>query len=257
MKGLILKDLMCLRKQLTSFCFVMAGVLVASVMYVLSARFGAMAKVGQEMLKESASQVDVRNIGSMVLVMFMLLPIASVGDMLYVFLADGKAGFGKVSASLPLPLKKRMLARFLTIYAMFGIGVAVDLLLAFLLSCLTDMLKFREFFGIIISGASVMSIYSVLVILFCVVFGYGKEQYAQCAALLTMLTAVVLVNFDKVKRFVVETLIRENKAESTDFWAPLDFIRDKGYVLFLIAAAVSVLAYCLAYRIADRKRGVI
>ncbi|MBP3295168.1 MAG: hypothetical protein J6M27_01200, partial [Lachnospiraceae bacterium] len=76
-------------------------------------------------------------------------------------------------------------------------------------------------------------------------------------ALLTMLTAVVLVNFDKVKRFVVETLIRENKAESADFWAPLDFIREKGYVLFLIAAAVSVLAYCLAYRIADRKRGVI
>ena len=56
---------------------------------------------------------------------------------------------------------------------------------------------------------------------------------------------------------MVETLIRENKAESTDFWAPLDFIREKGYVLFLIAAVVSVLAYCLAYRIADRKRGVI
>ena len=124
MKGLILKDLMCLRKQLTNFCFVMAGVLIASIMYVLSARYGNMAKVGQEMLNGNATQVDVRNIGSMVLVMFMLLPIASVGDMLYVFLADGKAGFGKVSATFPVPLKKRMLARFLTIYAMFGIGVA-------------------------------------------------------------------------------------------------------------------------------------
>ena len=83
MKGLILKDLMCLRKQLTNFCFVMAGVLIASIMYVLSARFGNMAKVGQEMLNGNATQVDVRNIGSMVLVMFMLLPIASVGDMLF------------------------------------------------------------------------------------------------------------------------------------------------------------------------------
>ena len=257
MKGLILKDLMCLRKQLTSFCFVMAGVLVASIMYVLSARFGNMAKVGQEMLNGNATQVDVRNIGSMVLVMFMLLPIASVGDMLYVFLADGKAGFGKVSATFPIPLKKRMLARFLTIYAMFGIGVAVDLLVAFLLSLLTDILNFREFFGIIISGASVMSIYSALVILFCVVLGYGKEQYAQCAALFTMMVAAVLANFDKVKYFVVEIMLHDKKMESTDFWAPLDFIREKGYVLFLIAAAVSVLAYCLAYRIADRKRGVI
>lgn len=257
MKGLILKDLMCLRKQLTNFCFVMAGVLIASIMYVLSARFGNMAKVGQEMLNGNATQVDVRNIGSMVLVMFMLLPIASVGDMLYVFLADGKAGFGKVSATFPVPLKKRMLARFLTIYAMFGIGVAVDLLVAFLLSLLTDILNFREFFGIIISGASVMSIYSALVILFCVVFGYGKEQYAQYAALFTMMVAAVLANFDKVKYFVVEIMLHDKKMESTDLWAPLDFVREKGYVLFLIAAAVSVLAYFLSYRIADRKRGVV
>ena len=64
MKGLILKDLLCLRKQLTNFCFVMAGVLIASIMYVLSARFGNMAKVGQEMLNGNATQVDVRNIGS-------------------------------------------------------------------------------------------------------------------------------------------------------------------------------------------------
>jgi hypothetical protein len=150
-----------------------------------------------------------------------------------------------------------MLARFLTIYAMFGIGVAVDLLVAFLLSLLTDILNLKEFFGIIISGASVMSIYSALVILFCVVLGYGKEQYAQCAALFTMMVAAVLANFDKVKYFVVEIMLHDKKMESTDLWAPLDFVREKGYELFLIAAVVSVLAYFLSYRIADRKRGVV
>ena len=130
-------------------------------------------------------------------------------------------------------------------------------MVAFLLSLLTDILNFREFFGIIISGASVMSIYSALVILFCVVLGYGKEQYAQCAALFTMMVAAVLANFDKVKYFVVEIMLHDKKMESTDLWAPLDFVREKGYVLFLIAVAVSVLAYFLSYRIADRKRGVV
>ncbi len=72
-----------------------------------------------------------------------------------------------------------------------------------------------------------------------------------------MMVAAVLANFDKVKYFVVEIMLHDKKMESTDLWAPLDFVREKGYLLFLIAAAVSVLAYFLFYRIADRKRGVV
>ena len=37
LKGLILKDLMCLKKQLKQFVFLVIGVLIVSVMYVLSA----------------------------------------------------------------------------------------------------------------------------------------------------------------------------------------------------------------------------
>ena len=117
MKGLIIKDIMCLKKQLTTFAYIIAGVVVISILYVLSSRFGNLAKAGVALLDENnnMSQVDVKNLGSMVLVMFMLIPIVSVGDMLNVFIADGKAGFFKVSASLPVSMKKRMLSRFLTI----------------------------------------------------------------------------------------------------------------------------------------------
>ena len=50
MKGLIIKDIMCLKKQLTVFIYVIIGVVVISVMYVLSAKFGNLALAGNEML---------------------------------------------------------------------------------------------------------------------------------------------------------------------------------------------------------------
>ena len=46
MKGLIIKDVMCLKKQLTVFIFVLIGVVAVSIMYVLSAKFGNIALLG-------------------------------------------------------------------------------------------------------------------------------------------------------------------------------------------------------------------
>ena len=250
MKGLVIKDIMCLKKQLTTFAFVIAGVVVISILYVLSSRFGNLAKAGVALLDENnnMSQVDVKNLGSMVLVMFMLIPIVSVGDMLNVFVADGKAGFFKVSASLPVSMKKRMLSRFLTIYTLFGIGAAVDILLALVLSLLTD---------IMISCASLLSIHSALVILYCVGLGYGKEQYAQVFSLLTILLSFVIIKFQSVKSVFIQIFIKEQGFDSGTFWKPLDYFREKGYVFLIIALLVSALSYGLSLYIAERKRGVI
>ena len=259
MKGLIIKDIMCLKKQLTTFAYIIAGVVVISILYVLSTRFGNLAKAGVALLDENnnMSQVDVKNLGSMVLVMFMLIPIVSVGDMLNVFVADGKAGFFKVSASLPVSMKKRMLSRFLTIYTLFGIGAAVDILLALVLSLLTDIMSFGSFFGIIISCASLLSIHSALVILYCVGLGYGKEQYAQVFSLLTILLSFVIIKFQSVKSVFIRIFIEEQGFDSVTFWKPLDYFREKGYVFLIIALLVSALSYGLSLYIAERKRGVI
>ena len=53
MKGLIIKDIMCLKKQLTTFVYVISGVVVISILYVLSSRFGNLAKVGKVLLDEN------------------------------------------------------------------------------------------------------------------------------------------------------------------------------------------------------------
>lgn len=259
MKGLVIKDIMCLKKQLTTFAFVIVGVVVISILYVLSTRFGNLSDMGEELLdaNNNMTQIDVKNLGSMVLVLFMLIPIVCVGDMLNVFIEDGKAGFSKVSSSLPVSLKMRMMARFLTIYALAGLGVAVDTILALVLCTLTDIMSFGSFLGVIISSASFLSIYSALVILYCVILGYGKEQFAQVFSLLTIIVFFVIVKFNSIKYVFVHIMVDEQGFDSATFWKPLDYFRERGFMFLIIAISVSILSYLLSLYLADRKRGVI
>lgn len=258
MKGLIIKDIMCLKKQLALFCFVMFGVLVISIMYVLSIRYGNLAIAGKEMLAENQlSDLDIKNLASGVLVLFMILPIVCVGDMVNVFIADGKAGFAKVSASLPVAMSRRLAARYLTIYVLFGIGTVVDILVAGILSALTNLMSFADFFGIIISVASILSIYSALAIMYCILLGYGKESYAQVFSMLTMGVAYVLINFKSIKEDFLYIISSEQEIDSEILWKPLNLLKEKGYIIFVAAIVVSVLSYLISLWIAERKRGVI
>lgn len=148
MRGLVIKDLLCLRKQILLFAYTVAGVLVLSVMFVLSARFGNIAAANQEMMLENnLSDIDIKNISTTALILFMLIPIATVGDVTAIFRMDGKAGFSNVSSILPLPVNKRVMAKFLTVFLLFGIGVAVDVAISFVLSILTDIISFADFSG--------------------------------------------------------------------------------------------------------------
>lgn len=259
MKGLIIKDLMCLRKQRVTFIYIVAVVMIVSIMYVLSARFGNIALAGQFMLTENnMTEIDIQNLSSEALILFMLLPIAMVGDVSAVFIADGKAGFASVSSVLPLSIEKRVLAKYITILAFFGIGVATDLVISFVLSLLTDIISFKEFFEIIITCASALFIYGALVCVYMFVFGYGKESYAQTCSMLTIIAILVFANFTKVKMIFLSCFSDEYGVLDVN---PLeivnDFVKDKCLLVFITAVVVGVLSYVLSVFLAKRKRGIV
>lgn len=259
MKGLIIKDLMCLRKQRTTFIYIVAVVLIVSIMYVLSAKFGNIALAGQNLTVDSSiSEINVNDISSFVLIMFMLLPLAMVGDVSSIFVADGKADFAKVSSVLPLSIEKRVLAKFITILSFFGIGVATDLVISFLLSILTDIFSFQEFFEIIITGASALFIYGALICVFTFLLGYGKESYAQILSVLTIAAVLILINISKVKMIVLACLSESDELFNFNvFEAITNLVKDKCIVVFITAVVVGVLSYVLSVLIAKRKRGII
>lgn len=263
MKGLIIKDLMCLRKQRVTYVYIVVVVLVFSIMYVLSAKYGNLAVAGQEMMAtDNMTEIDVKNLAAMALIAFMLLPIAMVGDVTSIFIADGKASFAKVSAALPLSIEKRVLAKYITIIASFGISVATDIVIALVLSQITDLISFADFFRIIISLASVLFIYYALVCAYMFVLGYGKEDHAQIASLLSMLSVVMLLNLGKVKTIIqtiIQIIISDENAplEGNPLEFMMHFVRDRSLQLFIIAIIVSVLSYTVAVLMAKRKRGIV
>lgn len=253
----MIKDLMCLRKQMILFAYAVTGVLVLSVMFVLSARFGNIAAANRMMMAENnLSEIDITNMSTTALILFMLIPIAMVGDVTTIFKMDGKAGFSGVSSILPLSIGQRVMARYLTVFMMFGIGVTVDTLISFVLSKLTDIISFAEFFGIIISGASLMTVYGSLVILFCFLLGYGKEDYAIIASCAVILIGTIFPNIKKLKSVFLS--VSADNSDSIDFISGfMDFIKYKYFILLIIAAAVTAVSYFISVGIVTRKRGTV
>ena len=260
MKGLIFKDIKCLKKQLMVFCYVLIGTIAVSVMYVLSVRFGNLADINAEMLAENQMEPEsIKNMSSFALIMFMLLPLSCVGDSLNAYEQDGKAGFSKLASTFPIPLHKRILSRFLSVFAILGIGIIFDTAIAALLSCLTDIMTFSEFMGVIVSAASLLAIYSSLSILYSNLLGYGKSTYVQLLALITMIMGYVLIRFEKVKEVItniVTTVVEDKDISIGRFWGFMGIIMHKAVILLALALAVMVVSYIITCIMAQRKRGV-
>ena len=259
MKGLMIKDIMCLKKQLMVFCYVIIGVLIVSVMFVLSARFGNLSVAARQMAAENnMSVLDVNNLATLALLTFMFLPFAAVGDVLFVFEEDNKAGFAKVAGALPLSVPKRVLSRYLSVFALLAIGALLDMVIAFTLSFLTDILSFAGFVGIILSALSMMIIYCSLTIVFRVAMpGAGKGQYAQILSLLTMAAGFILIRFQKIKELIAQVKSENNNMGPERLWDLLTAMKEKAWIFALIAITVMLVSYAVSVTIAQRKRGVI
>lgn len=254
MKGLIIKDLMCLRKQRIIFIYLVVVTLVLSVMFVLSSKFGNIYLAGQEMIaSEEMGGIAVDVIANEAMIFFMLCPLAMAGEVTAVFTFDAKAGFSNVAATLPLPISKRVLAKYLAAFTMLGIGVIVDMVISFILSRLTDIVTFSEFFGIIISVASVFLMYGAIAIFLCFCMGYGKEIYSQFLSIMIIAAFFVAVNFSKIKEF----FIAMDGADMAIMKDALDMLKYQYYIPFSIAIIVVVVSYFGSVFVTKRKRGMI
>lgn len=254
MKGLLIKDFYCLKKQLTTYCFIIAGVIVLSILFVLSCKFGNI-RAGFDGMVASGecSQADVAQLASMALTLFMLLPIACTGDIFSLFQDDETASFYKLAAALPISIPQRILSRFIVGLLFIFVGVGVDFLMTIVLSNLTDIVSFGEFMGMILSFASVMIMYMSLLILFMHLLGRGKGTYANVLPLLIGIGTVVALGFDKLKKIIVESDDAALQALCQDVKM---LITQKAYLLVMIAVIILVCSYGFSVILEKRKRGV-
>lgn len=252
MKGLVIKDLICMKKQLILFLYTIIVVAVVAVMFVLSAKFGNVAMANAEMLKENdMTELDIQSMMVWALMIMMLIPIAAIGDFTNLFKEDNKAGFSVVSASLPLSIKQRLFAKYLTVLVLFVIGLVVDLSISFVLSLLTHLVSFRQFCGMILSMASIMVMLGSMTIVYMFFLGKGKEEYAMILSFVSLIAFAVVFNFSKVK------LIFSGNAPDTMTRNFANYFVDKSYMFVIFAGISMIISYSISLAIANRKRGVI
>lgn len=254
MRGLLIKDFFCLKKQLINYAFIIVGVVVISVLFVLSYNFGNIHTGIVEMIDSGeGTDADVARIASVALLFFMLIPIACTGDITNLISDDENASFYKVAAALPVSIRKRVACRFITGYLFIAIGVAVDFVMTIVLSSLTNIISFGKFCGVIVSFASIMVMYISLFILFVYLLGKGSTIYANLIPLFIGVVIYAAVNFDRLKGFIAGS---DESALSDLYNQTTGFMFHKSYILLIVAVIISGGAYFAAVYIAGRKRGV-
>lgn len=257
MKGLLIKDFFCLKKQLINYGFIIVGVIVISVMFILSYNFGNIhASFVQIMESEQNNETSVMRIARSAMLMFMLIPLACTADVVNLFTLftdDEKASFYKVAASLPVPVGKRVACRFIAAYLFITVGVAVDVLMTVILSFMTDIISFGMFCSVILSFASLILMYISIFILLAYLMGGEKITYAAVIPLLIGVAVYAAANFGKLKDFI--TGVNDNALIEL-YDQATEFIFHKSYILFIASIIISGISYFAAVYIAGRKRGV-
>lgn len=255
MKGLLIKDFFCLKKQLINYIFVIVGVIVISILFVLSCNFGNIHE-GFAGLVDSGqgTEENVIQITSVSLLMFMLIPLACTGDITNLITDDENASFYKVASALPVSIAKRVACRFLTGYLFIATGVVVDFIMTVILSSLTDIISFGKFCGVTLTFASIMMMYVSLFILLVYFLGKGKTTYASVSVIVFGAVLYVLAHFDRLKAWIIDS---DDRALSDIYSRTTEFMFHKSYMMLIAAMIISGAAYVAAVHIAGRKRGMV
>ena len=253
MKGLIIKDLMCLRKMSATFVFVTVSSFVITVMALISASIGNIALAEKEYLAGGTdmpmSPVHVLWYAVAVLV---LLPLASIGDSLTLaFEADKNAGFTGIAGALPVSVKQRITARFITLFLTCGTGTVISLALSFILSLFTDIMTLGDFAGLVLSAASLILIFSALEMILIFLLKMKNTDYVRIISLLIMAAAFIASSLGRIINAVRSMnptgLITDG----------LLFLENRWIILVAAAAVCLLVSYFVSTGIAERKRGEI
>lgn len=248
MKGLIIKDLYCLKKQFVTFAFIISGVVAVAIMFVLSERFGNLRFAVSDM---EAGGFDIASVIKTAVMFFMLLPLVCTGDIADSFAYDKAASFYKTGASLPVSTGKRVLSKFVTAMLFIAVGLAVDIAMAAVISSVSDIIMFVKCFGVLVSLASCMMIY----VSFVITLSYAGVSSVYSTFLPLAAAAVIILAF-KAKD-IITALINDDFGSMGRIARTVIGLTETRPYFFLLAAAVTA-AVCLAVsiRLAERKRGV-
>ncbi|MBP5262595.1 MAG: ABC-2 transporter permease [Clostridiales bacterium] len=253
MKGLIIKDLMCLKKMRATFVFVAVSSFVITVMALISARCGNIA-IAQQEYDLGISNMEMSPVHMLwyAVSVMVILPLVSIGDSLTLtFEADKASGFVPVAGALPVSVKQRVTARYITLFLTCGTGTVISLALSFILSLFTDIMTFGDFAGLVLSAASLILIFSALEMILIILLKMQNTDYVRIISLLIMASVFIIGSFgriiDAVRSMKTIELLTDGLLSLENRW----------FVLAAAAAVCLLVSYFVSTVMAERKRGEI
>lgn len=254
MKGLLIKDLMGFRKQLVTIIFVTVAVLVVSIMVTISASSGNVHAMIEESKADGTEMA--MHILSFSFMALMILPMASIGDgAAYLFREDKRSGFISVASVTPVPIRKRILAKYIMIVGLYVPGAVVGMLISAIVSVFGDALVLADSIRFILTGFSfsITYLFIFFVLLLCM---DSAELYAQTVAMLVICAAVLAANTGNFIEIYnagedFSPVVIEKMTEL------IDIAVNRYYVFLAIAIVTGIITYFISVAIATKKREVI
>lgn len=254
MKGLIMKDLYCLKKELRLFLGVTIGSALVSVLFLLSARYGNIADALADIQKtEMLGSDTLLSMCDMLALFVIYLPIALVGSLVECFKEDSKAGFSKVAFSMPLSCKKIVGSRYITCMLFFGVCVLSASFCNAIVSSVSDTLEFLTVLKGVFFMCAIFMIYMSLIMLLLYLLGTKRADIIQAVPILLVFCVWVI-------RFAVKM---EELSDTEGLGALIEiinsskeFMEKQGVMIFAAALLCMCLSYFLSVKIVEKKRGL-
>lgn len=147
MKGLILKDIYCLRTRIMTYVLTLVAALVIGILISLSSEYGNLTLDVFMREDTSVSEDDMaayKVIISGATFLAILLPLGVGFDGIMTFHMDEKANFGDVLRTMPVKPIEIVLARFSTAYGFLLTGYVSSILIALLISPVVKVFTLGE-----------------------------------------------------------------------------------------------------------------
>lgn len=147
MKGLILKDIYCLRTRIMTYVLTLVAALVIGILISLSSEYGNLTQeafVGDDITVSEDDMAAHKMIISGATFLAILLPLGVGFDGIMTFHMDEKANFGDVLRTMPVKPVEIVLARFSTAYGFLLTGYVSSILIALLISPVVEVFTLGE-----------------------------------------------------------------------------------------------------------------
>ena len=147
MKGLILKDIYCLRTRIMTYVLILVAALAIGILISLSSEYGNMRL---DVMMGDAAAVSEDDLAAHKVMLggatffAILLPLGVGFDGIMTFHMDEKANFGDVLRTMPVKPVEIVLARFSTAYGFLLTGYISSILIALLISPVVEVFTLGE-----------------------------------------------------------------------------------------------------------------